>query len=203
MKTSKIGLALNLITMLSVGTLMSEAAIAAGGWSGGAQSGGGRGGAGFSGGGHAGGARASPGFRGGGYSGGGRAFGRGGYGGGRYVGGGPRGGRNVGIYFGAPIGFGYGYNPYSYYGPSYYSAPIYYPPVPYYYPQVQSAPVTYIERSDEPQIAAQEAPDDSSLETQDSWWYYCVDAKAYYPYVNKCPGGWLRVAAQPAPGSDD
>ena len=30
-----------------------------------------------------------------------------------------RGGR-VGIYLGAPIGFGYGYNPYSYYGVPYY-----------------------------------------------------------------------------------
>jgi hypothetical protein len=26
-----------------------------------------------------------------------------------------------------------------------------------------------------------------------TYWYYCVDAKAYYPYTRQCPGGWLRV----------
>ena len=26
-----------------------------------------------------------------------------------------------------------------------------------------------------------------------TYWYYCVDAKAYYPYTQQCPGGWLKV----------
>ena len=182
MKTSKISLSLTLITMLLVGTLMGETAFAAGSWSGGGQATGGRAGpAGISGGGHAGG----PGFS-----------------GGRHAGGGWNRGRSVGIYLGAPIGFRYGSYPYSYYGAPYYGGP-YYPPAPAYYPLVQPAPVTYIERSDEPQINTQVAPNDSSQDSQESWWYYCVDAKAYYPYVNQCPGGWLRVAPQPAPGSDD
>ena len=139
----------------------------------------------WSGGGHATGGRAGPGFS-----------------GGRHAGGGWNRGGNVGLYLGAPIGFGYGSYPYSYYGAPYYGVP-YYPPAPVYYPLVQPAPVTYIERSDEPQIDTQAAPNDSSRYAQESWWYYCVDAKAYYPYVNQCPGGWLRVAPQPAPGSDD
>lgn len=199
MKTSKITRSLTLITMLLVGTLMSEMAFAAGSWSGGGHATGGRGGgAGFSGGGHAGGGRVGgPGFSGGRQGG----VGRPGFSGGRYAGGGWNRGGRVGIYLGAPIGFSYGSYPYSFYGAPYYGSSYYYP-APAYYPLVQPAPVTYIERSDEPQIAAQEAPIDSSQDVQGSWWYYCVDAKAYYPYVNQCPGGWLRVAPQPAPDSD-
>jgi hypothetical protein len=26
-----------------------------------------------------------------------------------------------------------------------------------------------------------------------AYWYYCPDARAYYPYVAACPGGWLTV----------
>ena len=104
--------------------------------------------------------------------GGGRYVGGGGRyvgGGGRYSGGWNRGGR-VGIYLGAPIGFGYGYNPYSYYGVPYYGTPYYGVPYsPTYYPLVQPAPVTYIERSDEQQVEtqAQAAPNDSSQNAQE------------------------------------
>ncbi|WP_239252661.1 hypothetical protein [Candidatus Nitrotoga sp. M5] len=82
-------------------------------------------------------------------------------------------------------------------------SPAYYPPVPTYYPLVQPAPVTYVERSDESQIDTQVASNDSPQDIQEAWWYYCVDRKAYYPYVSQCPGGWLRVAPQPAPDSGD
>ncbi|MFZ1548265.1 MAG: hypothetical protein WAT12_14410 [Candidatus Nitrotoga sp.] len=201
MKTSKISRSLALIALLLVGTLMSEVTIAADG---------GHSGHVFGGGGHAGGGQPTRGFSGGGHAGGGqpgRGFSGGGHAGGRYSGGWNRGGR-VGIYLGAPIGFSYGYNPYSYYRAPFYGVPYsyppaYYPSVPTYYPMVQPVPMTYVERSDEPQIGTQEAPNDSSQDTQESWWYYCVDAKAYYPYVNQCPGGWLRVAPQPAPDSGD
>ena len=30
-------------------------------------------------------------------------------------------------------------------------------------------------------------------------WYYCDSAKAYYPYVPECPGGWRAVPAAPNP----
>lgn len=26
-----------------------------------------------------------------------------------------------------------------------------------------------------------------------SYWYYCESARAYYPYVQQCPTGWLTV----------
>ncbi len=175
MKTSKISLFLTLVTILLAGASVSEAA-----------GGGGRGG----------------GVRGGG---GGWHGGGGGWhgGGGGWRGGG---GRRVGVYLGVPvgIGLGYGYYPYSYYGAPYYGTSYYYSPAPAYYPAVQPEPITYIEQSDNPQISSrdaptntQEAPVNSRQSTQGSWWYYCVDANAYYPNVNQCPGGWLRVAPQP------
>ncbi len=34
---------------------------------------------------------------------------------------------------------------------------------------------------------------------QPYYWYFCPDAKNYYPYVKKCPKGWLKVVPPPAP----
>jgi len=34
---------------------------------------------------------------------------------------------------------------------------------------------------------------------QASFWYYCNDAQAYYPYVRQCPSGWLQVVPQTTP----
>ena len=83
----------------------------------------------------------------------------------------------VGFYFGVPVG-GWGY-------------PYYYPPYPYYPPAtvvVPSQPQTYIEQA--PQAAPAPAP-------AQSYWYYCADSRAYYPYVKDCPAGWQRVSPQP------
>jgi hypothetical protein len=91
-----------------------------------------------------------------------------------------------GVYIGAPA---YWYPPYYY--------PPYYPS--YYYPPVvvaPSAPPTYIEQG-----AGQPAPAPSQSAAQSTspsnWWYYCADARAYYPYVKECLAGWQRVAPQP------
>ena len=85
----------------------------------------------------------------------------------------------VGFYFGVPFG-GWGW-----YGPPY---GYYYPP---YYPSsvvvVPAQPPTYVQ-----QEGVQSAP-----APQQGYWYYCTDARAYYPYVKECPGGWQRVAPQP------
>lgn len=94
---------------------------------------------------------------------------------GRHFGGHPR------VTFGFSVGVPLGY----YYPPPYYYAPYYY--APYYYPPVvvQSSPPVYVERSDAPAAQAQD------------YWYYCADARMYYPYVKQCPGGWQRVNPQP------
>ncbi len=38
---------------------------------------------------------------------------------------------------------------------------------------------------------------------QESYWYYCPDSQAYYPYVKTCPGGWLKVLPQTVPPDAD
>ena len=84
---------------------------------------------------------------------------------------------HFGIYMGGPIGWPY------YYPPAYYPSPYYYPPA-----AVQpSSPPVYVERQD---AAPESAP-------ADSYWYYCQESKAYYPYVKQCAGGWQRVAPEP------
>jgi hypothetical protein len=88
-----------------------------------------------------------------------------------------------GVFVGGPA-FWPGY----YYPPSYYYPPYYPSYYPTYYPPAVAAP-SYVEQG-----GAQAAPAPS----QGNWWYYCTDAKAYYPYVKECPAGWQRVAPQPA-----
>ena len=34
-------------------------------------------------------------------------------------------------------------------------------------------------------------------EPQQTYWYYCKEAQAYYPYVTSCPGGWVPVVPKP------
>jgi hypothetical protein len=77
-----------------------------------------------------------------------------------------------GPWWGAPYGYGY-----PGYGYPYYSAP----PV-----IIQQQPQEYVQ-----QPAAQ--PE------QQQYWYYCSESKTYYPYVKKCPGGWMRVVPTPTP----
>ena len=34
---------------------------------------------------------------------------------------------------------------------------------------------------------------------QQSFWYFCEGAQAYYPYVRECPGGWMKVVPPSGP----
>lgn len=34
---------------------------------------------------------------------------------------------------------------------------------------------------------------------EQTYWYYCPESRNYYPYVKKCPDGWLKVVPTPAP----
>lgn len=40
-------------------------------------------------------------------------------------------------------------------------------------------------------------------QTQESYWYYCPESRAYYPYVKSCPGGWLKVVPPTSPPDAD
>lgn len=114
------------------------------------------------------------GFRGGGFRGGGF---RGGGGGHFHHGGGFRGGVFIG-------------------GPWWWWDPFYYPFYPYYaYPYpYYSSPSVVIEQ---PEEYVAPAP-----QSQQSYWYYCKDAKGYYPYVKRCPGGWMKVVPSATPPED-
>ena len=96
------------------------------------------------------------------------------------------GGLSVGVNFGFP-----GYGPVPFYAaPPFYPAPIYYPPPVYYSAPVviQPTPPVYVQRND--YFPAPTAP-------SQSFWYYCSDSRAYYPYVKNCPGGWQTVSPSP------
>ena len=112
---------------------------------------------------------------GGGFHGGGSMSGRGFHGGGGRLHGGTR------VFIGGGVGFGWWGCP-GWWGPAYpYPYPYYAdPPV-----VVQQSPTEYLQQAPAPPAAPQ-------------YWYYCQDARAYYPYVKECPAGWLQVVPQPA-----
>ncbi len=78
--------------------------------------------------------------------------------------------------------------------PGYYPAP-YYPayPAPAYYPY--SYPPPYYPPA--PVVAQQSAP--VYQQSQPQYWYWCEDAKGYYPYIQNCPSQWRQVPPQTTP----
>lgn len=69
----------------------------------------------------------------------------------------------------------------------------YYPSYPYYgsYPYYEAPPVI-IERQPQEYIVQ---PD--PVPEEPAYWYYCQDPKGYYPYVKRCPSGWMKVVPSP------
>lgn len=99
-------------------------------------------------------------------------------------------------WWGPWYGFGFGFGPWPAY-PYLGYAPYYYP-YGGYYPYsppviVQQEPQVYIQQAP-PAEAAPTAPEPAPGQ----YWYYCEDARAYYPYVQQCPRGWMTVVP-PAP----
>lgn len=74
--------------------------------------------------------------------------------------------------------------------------PVY--PYPYYAvpPTVVQQPVI-VEQPPAEYVQQTPRPDEQN------YWYYCQDPKGYYPYVKKCPNGWMRVVPSPAPTDDE
>jgi len=109
----------------------------------------------------------------------GQARGGGGHGGGR---GGHGGGGGWG--WGPAIGLGLGLglwelsNPY--YGYPYYP---YYNPVPII---EQPSTEMYVEPAPQQRV-------------EPTYWYYCRAPEGYYPYVEQCPNGWMKVVPSPPP----
>jgi hypothetical protein len=82
------------------------------------------------------------------------------------------------------VGVGVGVAPVWWWGwPGYY---------PYYRYPAYAAPVV-IQQSP-PVYIQQDQP------AEPHYWYYCEGAQAYYPYVQQCPNGWMKVVPTPANG---
>jgi hypothetical protein len=45
--------------------------------------------------------------------------------------------------------------------------------------------------SSPPVVIEQQAP--VYVQPEPQYWYYCQDPQGYYPYIQRCPGGWLQV----------
>jgi hypothetical protein len=97
---------------------------------------------------------------------------------------------------GPRVGIGIGLGPFwrPYWGPYWggYRRPYAYGypyPYPYAYPPVATVPSTQVYVQPLAPAAAQPPPPAS--------WYYCDQARGYYPYVQQCPGGWRAVAPTP------
>lgn len=100
--------------------------------------------------------------------------------GGRYYGG-------VGIYMG----------PGAFWGPPLYPRPFYYPSPYGYGPYYAPAPVVVVPPTQQVYIEQHSEPVEPVHENR-RFWYYCDDARSYYPYVKECPGGWQKVLPLPA-----
>ena len=87
---------------------------------------------------------------------------------------------NFGFFIGAPL-FWWPPDPFFY--PPYYYPSYYYPPISQVY--VEQTPV-YVQRND----TAANPP-------AANYWYYCQNPQGYYPYVQDCPAGWMKVVPQP------
>ena len=77
--------------------------------------------------------------------------------------------------------WGAGFGP-GWWGPSYGFA----------YPYYTSPPVVI--RQEPQEYVYQPAP-----HSEQQYWYYCPELKGYYPYLKRCPAGWMRVVPTPAP----
>src|SRR5262245_3400435 len=77
-------------------------------------------------------------------------------------------------------------------------APFWWGPYPYLpYPGYPYLPPVVVEQ---PPVYIQQAPPAGATATlEPGYWYYCESAKAYYPIVQQCPAGWVKIAPQAPP----
>lgn len=77
--------------------------------------------------------------------------------------------------------------------------PFYYP---YYYPypsyRYYPAPSVVVPQQPEEYITP-----DSQSEEEGGYWYFCRKPEGYYPYVERCPSGWMKVVPNVAPPDED
>ncbi len=64
---------------------------------------------------------------------------------------------------------------------------------PHYYPYYYTYPAPVIQQPAQ-EIYVQPAP---PVPANTGYWYYCRNPEGYYPYVKRCPNGWLKVMPTP------
>jgi hypothetical protein len=82
-------------------------------------------------------------------------------------------------------------------GPAWYGPPLWAPRPLWGYPAVAAAPPVYY--GPPPVIVPPPAYTSPSAAAESDYWYYCEGARAFYPYVRSCPGGWMRVVPETVP----
>lgn len=71
-----------------------------------------------------------------------------------------------------------------------------YHPYPAYWPHILVPPVVPVIVTPQ-RIHVEQMPPASTVPLlEPGYWYYCNEAQAYYPYVQQCPGNWVKVAPQ-------
>lgn len=76
-------------------------------------------------------------------------------------------------------------------GPALVVAPWWYYPAPYY---MYSPPPVIVEQP--PPVYVQQQPAPPAVPPAESYWYYCPNARAYYPDAATCPEPWVKVPAR-------
>jgi hypothetical protein len=98
-------------------------------------------------------------------------------------------------------GSGYYHGPRHYYGGSIWIGPEWgfwwgYPYYSYpYYPDYPAPPVI---NQQSPSVYIEPAPQ----QEEQSYWYFCPDPQGYYPYIQKCSKGWLKVIPSTVPADE-
>ena len=98
----------------------------------------------------------------------------------------------IGGYYDPWLWGGY-YNP-GFFGPGPYGYRSYGYADPFFRPYY-AYPPTVIVPSQSPVYIQQQKPKITQPKT--NYWYYCQEPEGYYPFIKKCPSGWLQVAPQP------
>jgi hypothetical protein len=86
------------------------------------------------------------------------------------------------VFVGTHVFIGPGFwGPSPWWGPGWWGPPYYYaaPPV------VVEPPPTYVQPTPVPE--------------EPQYWYYCQDPQGYYPYIQQCPKGWMKVVPPVTP----
>jgi hypothetical protein len=94
-----------------------------------------------------------------------------------------RGDWHGGVWIGPGWGGWGGWGPW-WWGPPYY---------PYYHPY-------YPYDTETPAVIQQQPP--VYVQPEEQYWYFCRNPEGYYPYIKKCPSGWLKVIP-PAPPDEE